>query len=103
MLRIKPPDYGLHDGPSHEVRLASYPEPFAIDTECSRLPLIQPERQRRVSLYLLLGGRSASQSRYEFYTKVAGTAIPWANENRNLSTMKKQVFANGLTCFALAY
>ena len=103
MLRIKPTHYSLHDGPPHEVRLASYPEPLAVDTERPRLPLIQPERQRRGSPYLLLSDRSASQSRYEFYTKVADMTIPWAGENCNLLTTKKQVNANALTCFMLAY
>ena len=103
MLRIKPPDYCLHDGPPHEVRLASYPEPLAVDAECLRFPLIQPESQRRCPLYLLLSDRSASQSRYEFYAKVALMAIQWAMENYDLSTTKKQANAKALTCFKLSY
>jgi hypothetical protein len=103
MFRIEPADYCLHYGPPHEVRLASYPEPFAVDAERLRLPLIQPESQRRGSPYLLLSDRSASQSRYEFYTKIAFTTIPWACENCDLLTTKKQDDANALSCFMLAY
>ncbi len=103
MFRIKPPYYGLHDGPPHEVRLASYPEPLAVDAERLRLPLIQPESQRRGPLYLLLSYRSASQYRYEFYTKVALMTISWAIYTYDLLTTTKQVSANALTCFVLAY
>ena len=76
MFRIKPHDNGLHDGPPHEIRLAPYPVPLAVDAERLRLPLIQPESQRRGPLYLFLSGRSASQQKSEFYAKVAYPSIP---------------------------
>ncbi len=103
MLRVKTTNYGLHYGPPHEVRLASYPEPLAVDAECLRLPLIKPQSKRRGPLYLLLSDRSASQSRYEFYTKVAFMIILYAGEYFDLLTIKKQDDSNVLSCFVLAY
>ena len=103
MFRIKPHDNGLHDGPPHEIRLAPYPVPLAVDAERLRLPLIQPEGKRGGPLYLFLSQRSASQSGSQFYAKVARMAILWANEKCNLSTIKKQANINVLTCFMLAY
>jgi len=84
MFSLKPSNDGLHDCPTHEVRLASHPEPLAVDSECLRLPLIQPESQSCSPLNPVLTNRSASQCRREFYAKVYGKAIQWAWENCDL-------------------
>jgi len=75
MVRIKTYDNGLHDGPPHEIRLATYPVPLAVDIERLRLPLIKPEGKRGGPLNLFFGKRSASQSGSQFCAKVARMAI----------------------------
>jgi hypothetical protein len=103
MLGFEPSDNSLHDCTTHEVRLASYPEPFAVDTECLRLPLIQPESQRCRPLDPFFTYRSASQNRCEFCTKIDGSAIQWPSEITDLSTTKKQAGIKTLACCMLYY
>ena len=43
MFGIKPSDYCLHDGASHEISLAPYPEALAVDVKRLRFPLVKPE------------------------------------------------------------
>lgn len=75
MFSIKTYNNGLHDGPPHEIRLAPYPVPLAVDIERLCLPLIKPEGKRGGPLYLFFSQRSASQSKSQFLAKVAHVAI----------------------------
>jgi hypothetical protein len=76
VLGIKAAYYGLHDGAPHEVRLASYPEPLAINVQSPRLTLIKPESEGCRSSDILPGDLYPLQPGFNFYTKIALKATP---------------------------
>jgi len=71
MLGVKPANNGMHDGATHKIRLAPYPETLTVDVECPRFPLIQPESKVGRSLNLFLSDMCAFQPGFKFYTKIA--------------------------------
>jgi hypothetical protein len=92
MLAVKPAYDGMHDGATHEIRLAPHPETLTVDVESPRLPLIEPESQVSRSLYLLLSEMYTFQPGFKFYTKIASGYGIYSQGNSDLLTTKSRSF-----------
>jgi hypothetical protein len=92
MLGIKPAYDGMHNGATHEIRLAPDPETLTVDVESPRFPLVKPESEIGRSLYLLLSNMYAFQTGFKFYTKIAPGLGIYGPGNGDLLTTKSRSF-----------